>query len=111
MENAAHFGALNYCVLGTYMVAMFAIGLSFSGKQKTTDDYFLAGRNMPWLIVSMSIFASVTSAISYMGIPGLAYSENISLVVGEHMGLGSHDKGLHFNLLFWLGLFYKRRFP
>lgn len=81
MENVAQFGVLNYCVLGAYMAAMFAVGLTLSGKQKTTKDYFLAGQRMPWLIVSMSIFASVTSAISYMGIPGGAYKENIALIV------------------------------
>ncbi len=80
MENAVQFGALNYCVLGLYLAVLFAIGISLSGKQKTTEDYFLAGRKMPWLVVSMSIFASVTSAISYMGLPGMAYSENISFV-------------------------------
>ena len=30
---------------------------------------------MPWLVVAMSMFASITSATSYMGIPGDAYSE------------------------------------
>ncbi len=75
------FGALNYVVLGTYLAAMVGIGVLFAGKQKTTDEYFLAGRRMPWLVVGMSMFASITSAISYMGIPGTAYSENIALLV------------------------------
>ena len=60
---------------------MLGIGVLFAGKQTTTEEYFLAGRRMPWLVVGMSIFASVTSAVSYMGIPGTAYKENISLLI------------------------------
>ena len=80
------FGLLNYAVLVGYLTVMVVIGLRFSGKQKTTEDYFLAGRRMPWLVVGMSMFASLTSAISYMGIPGTAYNENASFIV---LGLSS----------------------
>lgn len=82
LENVLEFGALNYCILVAYLVVMFGIGLWFSGKQKTTEDFFLAGRKMPWFIVSMSMFASLTSAISYMGAPAVAYRENIAFLVG-----------------------------
>ena len=81
MEPGSGFGALNYAVLFVYLAAMVGIGALFAGKQKTTEDYFLAGRRMPWLVVGMSMFASITSAISYMGIPGTAYRENIALVM------------------------------
>ena len=80
MLAVASFGTLNYAVLGIYLVAMFAIGLKMAGKQKSTEDYFLAGRNMPWLVVCLSMFASLTSAISFMGIPALSYKENISFI-------------------------------
>ena len=81
MEMLA-FGALNYAILGIYLAAMFTVGLMLAGKQKTTEDYFLAGRNMPWWVVAMSMFASLTSAISYMGVPGNAYGTNISYIIG-----------------------------
>ena len=80
MDNTPAFGALNYTILFTYLAVIFAIGLKLAGKQKTADDYFLAGRRMPWLIVAMSMFASLSSAVSYMGVPGIAYKENISLI-------------------------------
>ena len=75
------FGTVNYLVLFTYLVMMVGVGALFASKQKTREDYFLAGRRMPWLVVGMSVFASITSAISYMGIPGTAYRENISLLM------------------------------
>jgi len=37
---------------------------------------------MPWLVVALSMFASLTSAISYMGVPGTVYHENTSLLFG-----------------------------
>ena len=76
------FGTINYCVLGVYLAGMVGIGVLFSGRQKTTEDYFLAGRNMPWLVVGMSMFASLTSAVTYMGVPAMAYSDNVSIFFG-----------------------------
>ena len=84
---ATDFGTLNYAILFVYLAAMVGVGCLFAGKQKTTEDYFMAGRNMPWLVVAMSMFASVTSAASYMGIPGTAYEENVSLFVIGLVGL------------------------
>ena len=75
------FGALNYTILGVYLAAMVGVGLLFAGRQKTREDYFLAGRNMPWLPVAMSMFASLTSAITFMGLPAAAYRENMALLV------------------------------
>tara|TARA_B100000809_G_C15126008_1_gene526243 strand:+ start:1307 stop:2857 length:1551 start_codon:yes stop_codon:yes gene_type:complete len=74
------FGTLNYVILAVYLVAMFAIGLSFAGRQKTTEDYFLAGRQMPWWVVGISMFASLTSAASYMGIPGYGHDNDIAWI-------------------------------
>ena len=82
MNDPVTFGALNYAVLGLYLAAVVAIGLLFAGKQKTTTDYFLAGRNVPWFIVAMSVFATITSAVTYMGVPGVVYAENLSIFVG-----------------------------
>ena len=81
MLSIAQFGPLNYTILGVYLALMFVVGVLVAGKQRTTEDYFLAGRRMPWLVVAMSMFASITSATSYMGIPGDAYSENCSLIL------------------------------
>ncbi len=81
MDSPTGFGTLNYVVLFTYLAMVVSVGALFARKQKTSEDYFLAGRRMPWLVVGMSMFASLTSAISYMGIPGTAYKENIALLM------------------------------
>lgn len=81
IQAGTHFSALNLTVLGLYLAAMLAIGWRLSGRQKTGEDFFLAGRRMPWLAVGMSMYASVTSAMTFMGLPGMAYSQNVSLLV------------------------------
>ena len=75
------FGTLNYAVVIGYFVLMFAVGIYLAKRQNSTEEFFLAGRRMPWFIVAMSIFSSLTSAISYMGIPGMAYRENVSFIL------------------------------
>ena len=77
----ATFSTLNYSVLAVYLVAMILIGFWFARRHKTTEDFFLAGRKMPWLVVGMSMYASLTSAITFMALPATAYKENISFLV------------------------------
>jgi SSS family solute:Na+ symporter len=73
--------SLDVVVLVMYLGGMLYIGARLAGRQKTREDYFLAGRNMPWLAVAMSMYASLTSATTYLALPATAYSQNISLVV------------------------------
>lgn len=75
------FSPLNYTVLGLYLAAMLGIGWMYARRQKGGEDYFLAGRNLPWLAVAMSLYASVTSAMTYMGLPGMAFSQNAALLL------------------------------
>ena len=75
------FGTLNYFMLGLYLTAMLGVGAWFARKQADSEMFFLAGRKLPWLAVAMSMYASLTSAVTYLGVPGTAYAENISLVI------------------------------
>lgn len=81
MEDPVTFGTLNYVVLTLYVAGMIAVGFVFARRQTSTAEYFLAGRRLPWLAVAMSMYASVTSAMTFMGLPGLAYGQNMALLV------------------------------
>ena len=83
----AEFGVLNTVILAGYLVGMVLIGVFLAGRQRTTEDYFLAGRNMPWLAVGMSMFASLTSATTYLGVPAFAYEHNVAMIFGVLMSL------------------------
>ncbi len=81
MRDAVPFGTLNTVVLAVYLAGLLAIGWRLARRQRTTEDFFLAGRNLPWWPVAMSMYASVTSAMTFLGLPGMAYAENASLLV------------------------------
>lgn len=81
MDEMETFSTLNYAILIAYLAGMIAVGFLFARRQRNTEDYFLAGRRMPWLVVGMSMYASLTSAITFMALPGTAYHENISFLI------------------------------
>lgn len=67
------FSRLDYTVLLAYFLAIFLIGAAFTGGQRDSKDFFLAGRSMRWFPIGMSIMATLLSAISFVAIPGEAY--------------------------------------
>ncbi len=56
------------------------IGSLSGGKQKTTKDYFMGGKDVPWWAVSFSIVAAETSSLTFISIPGLAYLTNLNFL-------------------------------
>ena len=46
------------------------------GKQETTHDFFLAGRQIPWYAVSASIIATTISAVTFIGVPAIAFASD-----------------------------------
>lgn len=73
--------AVDYGVLALYLVAMVAIGAYFSRQQKTSQDFFLAGRSMSWFPVGLSVMATLLSALSYSGIPGAGYYFGLKFIL------------------------------
>ena len=53
------FETLDWAVIGLYFAILLGLAIwVITRRQKTTEDYFLAGRNIGWFIVGASIFAS-----------------------------------------------------
>jgi solute:Na+ symporter, SSS family len=65
--------ALDYGVIAVYLVGVIAFGIWIGGRQRSTKDYFLGGRNLPWWAVSFSVVATETSTLTVISIPGVAY--------------------------------------
>jgi SSS family transporter len=74
------FSVLDYAIVGVYLVGVTVIGTWIAGKQRTSRDYFLGGKEMPWWSVGFSIVASETSTLTFISIPGLAYNTNMSFL-------------------------------
>ena len=67
---------LDYLALFGYMAIIVVVGIYFARGEKTTDDYFLAGRRVPWWAATLSIFSTYLSAITFMAIPAAAFNGN-----------------------------------
>ena len=69
-----HFRFLDYAVLGSYLLALLLVGVYFSRREKTTGDFFLGGRRVPWWAAGLSILATQVSSIGFMAIPAKSYA-------------------------------------
>jgi solute:Na+ symporter, SSS family len=75
-----HFTALDLFVLVAYLLATTALGLYIGRRQRSSNDYFIAERSIPWWAVMFSVVASETSALTFISIPGVAYLGNLSFL-------------------------------
>lgn len=67
-------GALDGAVLLAYCVALACIGWwAAQKKAATTDEYFLAGRSIPWMVTTASFLATCISALTFVGTPAEGY--------------------------------------
>jgi SSS family solute:Na+ symporter len=71
---------LDYVVIAGYLIAITAFGLWFARFQKTTRDYFLTGRSVPWWAICFTIVATETSTLSFIGVPAGAYGGNMTFL-------------------------------
>ena len=61
-------------VLGIYFLALIAVAVwVFLQKNKNTEDYFLAGRNVGWFVIGASIFASNIGSEHVVGLAGTGF--------------------------------------
>ena len=63
---------VDYVVIGVYLLAITAFGSWFARYQKTTRDYFLTGRTVPWWAICFTIVATNSEPSNYRPIPGFA---------------------------------------
>ena len=80
-----NFGPINFTVLVLYLLAMVAVGVWFMRKNKSTDDFFRGGQNIPWWAAACSIYATMLSSITYVALPALVYATDWLLYVGMLM--------------------------
>src|SRR5690348_540322 len=71
---------LDFAIIALYLAGITLFGLRFRKKQRTLRDYFLAGREIPWWAIALSIVAAETSTLTIISIPGLAYDSNLTFL-------------------------------
>ena len=70
-------GIIDTAVIVIYLGVLVTMGVYFSRRQKTTEDYFLAGRNLPGWVVGFSIMGTIIGTISFIGNPGEVFKTNM----------------------------------
>ena len=71
---------IDFAIIALYLAGITAFGLRFRKKQRSLRDYFLAGRDIPWWAIALSIVAAETSTLTIVSIPGLAYDSNLTFL-------------------------------
>ena len=66
-------------IIAVYFVIIFAIGLYFARKERTSTDYFLAGRDVGWFAIGASLFVSNISTEHFIGLAGSGASSGLAV--------------------------------
>ncbi len=70
---------LDVTLLFLYFGIVLGIGFNFSRKEKNSTDYFLAGRNVGWIAIGASLFASNISSEHFIGLAGSGASGGLAV--------------------------------
>ena len=75
-SDVMDFSVFDWFIVAAYVAVTTWIGHRLKGKQETTHDFFLAGRQIPWYAVSASIIATTISAVTFIGVPAIAFASD-----------------------------------
>ena len=75
---------LDIGILAVFFVCVISVGLFKSRKEKTSEDYFLAGRGLKWWLIGFSLIAANISAEQFVGMSGQAAKGSIGLAVASY---------------------------
>lgn len=79
---------LDVAILALYIAVLVGIGVRFSRRQHTTDDYFVAGRSVPGWAMGLSLLATIITSVTFVAYPGAAYAGDWSLLVPGILFIG-----------------------
>jgi SSS family transporter len=81
-QPSSRFSALDYAVVAGYLVLLAAVGLRFASREKTSSDFFLGGRRIPWWAAGLSLLATQVSSIGFMAIPAKSFAADWTYFAG-----------------------------
>ena len=82
-----YFNNLDLLILGIYCIGIIGlaqyVSRDKSGIEKTSEDYFLAGRSLPWWAIGASLIAANISAEQIIGMSGQGFVVGMAIAVWE----------------------------
>lgn len=83
------FQTIDFIILICYLILLVSLGLFLSrnkdGKEKSANDYFLAGNTLTWWAVGASLIAANISAEQFIGMSGTGFRDGIAIAAYEVM--------------------------
>ena len=70
---------LDTTILIAYFLGIFAIGFHFARKERTSRDYFLAGRHVGWFAIGASVFATNIGSEHFIGLAGSGATSGLAV--------------------------------
>jgi solute:Na+ symporter, SSS family len=70
---------LDLVIIGIYFAIVFGIGMYFARRERTSEDYFLAGRDIGWFFIGASLFVSNISTEHFIGLSGTGASSGLAV--------------------------------
>jgi len=80
MQSSFHL--IDWVIVGAYLAAMALVGIYFSRKQTSLDQYLRAEQSMGWLPVGLSLMAALNSGMDYLMQPSSTIKYGVVLVLG-----------------------------
>ena len=84
-----NFEALDYIIFAIYAIIILSVGLwvsrSKKGETKSTEDYFLASKSLPWWAIGASLIAANISAEQFIGMSGSGFAGGLAIATYEWM--------------------------
>ncbi len=71
---------IDWIVLSLTLIGVICYGLYKSKTTRNLDGYFLNNRSMPWWIVLLGVMGTQASAVTFLSVPGQAYTDGMRFV-------------------------------
>jgi len=85
MLATLEFNLLDIIVFAGFLAAVMGISLWVSRKERTSEDYFLAGRGLSWWLIGFSLIAANISTEQFVGMSGQAADFGMAIASYEWM--------------------------
>src|SRR5690349_16382177 len=89
---SATFTLLDWVVVGTYLAILALAGFLSTRRQRTANDYFLAGQAVPIWLIAISVLSTTQSAATFLGAPDYSYrgdytylASNLGPIIGAFL--------------------------
>ena len=67
---------LDLSIIVIYLLAMIIVGLYFSRRNKSSEQFTKASGAIPGWAIGLSIYATFLSSNTFLGVPGKAFGSN-----------------------------------